>query len=123
MWQALVKYGGKLDPKIAVEAFSNTLLIDGLIESFEPDTHQRLPTLPYKNPFEEMGKRAIQGVKDLGLADRGEYKRQLLYEFKVIKEKGFANYFLTTQRVIKEAKKQMLSGAGPGASAAARVRY
>jgi DNA polymerase-3 subunit alpha len=111
MWQTFEKFGGTLEPKIAIEAFQNTLLIDSLIDTFEPDTHQRLPTLPYKNPFAEMGNRAIEGLKKLGLADRDEYKARMLHELKVIKEKGISNYFLIVQKMIEEAKKEMLVGA------------
>ena len=123
MWHAFEKFGGTLEPKVALQAFDNTLLIDSLIESFEPDTTQRLPTLPYKNSFAEMGQRAIDGLKNLGLSDRDEYKARLLTELKVIKEKGISNYFLIVQKIIQEAKKNMLVGAGRGSAAGSLVCY
>jgi DNA polymerase III subunit alpha len=123
MWKSFEKFGGELEPSIALDAFKNTLLIDSLVEDFEPDTHQRLPTLPYTNTFEEMGRRAIAGLRKLGLADRDEYKQQLLYEFKIIKEKGFANYFLVVQKMIEEARKTQQIGVGRGSAAGSLVCY
>jgi len=123
MWQTFEKFGKTVDTKIALEAFQNTLLIDSLVESFEPDTHRRLPSLPFEDPFMEMAKRAVKGLKGLGLADKDEYKQRLLRELKIIQEKGFSNYFLITQKIIEEAKKYMLVGEGRGSSAASLVCY
>lgn len=123
MWQAFEKFGGTLPPKVVIEAFENTLLIDSLVETFEPDTHKRLPSLPFDNPFKVMGERAIEGLRHHGLADDERYKLRLLHELQVIKEKGFANYFLTTQRIIQEAKKTMLVGEGRGSAAGSLVCY
>lgn len=124
MWQAYVRYGSHaVDERTAIEAFQNTLLIDSLIEDYEPDTKQRLPTLPYENPFKEMGQRAIDGLKRLGLAERDEYRRQLLHELKVIKEKGIAEYFIIVQEIIAEAKKTQLVGAGRGSAGGSLVCY
>lgn len=124
MWKTFEQYGGTLAPKVAMQAFENTLLIDSLIDSYEPDIHKRLPTLKdVENPFQVMGQSAIAGLKALGLADREEYKVRLLHELNVIKEKGFANYFLITQRIINEAKKTMLVGEGRGSAGGSLVCY
>lgn len=124
MWMTYEKLASHvIDQKTAIEAFQGTLLIDSLIEDFEPDTHQRLPTLPFDNPFRKMGQQAIEGLKKLGLADRDEYKDRLLFELQVIKEKGIANYFMVLQQIIEEAKKHMLVGPGRGSSAGSLVCY
>lgn len=123
MWQTYERYGQNVPAKIAMEAFKNTLLIDSLVEDYEPDTKQRLPTLPFENPFKEMGQRAIDGLRKLGLHENEKYKKQLLHELKVIKEKGIANYFLIVQDIIQEAKKTMLVGAGRGSAAGSLVCY
>lgn len=123
MWQTFEKFGGMLEPKIALEAFQNTMLIDSLVDDYEPDTHKRLPSLPYPDPFMEMMNRAVKGLKAHGLAQKDEYKARLLHEMKIIKEKGFANYFLITQQIIEEARKTMLVGEGRGSSAASLVCY
>ncbi len=123
MWQAFEKFGGQLSKSIVIDAFKNTLLIDSLVEDFEPDTHKRLPTLPIEDPFSEMMQRAINGLKSLGLAKDERYKARLLHELRVIKDKGFANYFLTMQKIIGEAKNSMLVGEGRGSSGASLVCY
>jgi len=123
MWQSFLKFGGTLEPKVAIEAMENTLLIDSLVENFEPDTHQRLPSLPYEDPVMELMKRSIDGLKKLGLAHDEKYKARLLSELKVIKDKGFQNYFLMVQRIIEEAKKTMLVGEGRGSSCGSLACY
>jgi DNA polymerase III subunit alpha len=123
MWESFEKFGGDIGPAIAIEAFRNTLLIDSLVEDFEPDTHQRLPKLPFDNPFAEMGKRAIEGLKSLDLAERDEYKDRLMRELSLIKEKGIANYFLVVRQIVAEAKKSQLVGAGRGSAAGSLVCY
>lgn len=124
MWLSYQQYGRDhiLEPVI-MQAFENTVLIDSLIENFEPDTHKRLPTLDYKDPIIEMMQRAVKGLKRLGLANDERYKKQLLYECKVIAEKGFANYFLVMQSIIEKAKETMLVGEGRGSSAGSLVCY
>mgnify|MGYP001580140703 CR=1 FL=1 len=124
MWQTYLQYGKDhiLEP-VVLQAFENTLLIDSLIENFEPDVHKRLPTLKYEDPVIEMMQRAVQGLKQLGLHQDERYKKQLLYECKVIAEKGFANYFLVMQSIISKAKETMLVGEGRGSSAGSLVCY
>ena len=124
MWLSYEKFGGKLDPKVAIEAFQNTLLMDSLVDDFEPDVTQRLPTLKdVQNPFRKMGELAIAEIKKRGLDKDERYSRQLMHELKVIKDKGIAAYFLITRQIITEAKKEMLVGAGRGSSAGSLVCY
>lgn len=123
MWDSFKKYGGEIDAQIAMEAFQNTVLIDGLVEDYEPDTHQRLPTLPVPNPFRDLGERAIAGLKSRGLDKDPLYVNRLMHELKIIKEKGIANYFLITRQIIQKAKEKMLVGAGRGSAASSLVCY
>lgn len=124
MWRSYQQFAGHcIDLKTAIEAFQGTLLIDSLIEDFEPDTRQRLPTLPYEDPFKEMIQRAIDGMKSLGLQDDEKYRDRLRFELGVIKQKGIANYFLVCKQIIEEAKKRMLVGPGRGSAAGSLVCY
>jgi DNA polymerase-3 subunit alpha len=124
MWQSFQKFGKNVPEKIAIQAFQNTLLIDSLVETFEPDTHQRLPTLKgIDNPFKAMGDLAIAELKRRGLHEDHKYVEQLLHELKVIKEKGLANYFLIVREMAAEAKKYMLVGPGRGSAAGSLVCY
>lgn len=124
MWRSYELFAkDHIDEKTMVEAFGNTVLIDSLVEDFEPDTRTRLPTLPYDNPLKELGQRCIEGLKTLGVANDERYKTRLLYELGVIRDKGFMGYFLTTQRIVQEARKTMLIGAGRGSAAGGLVCY
>lgn len=125
MWLAYESFGRSHIPeKKIMEAFANTLLIDSLVDDFEPDTHQRLPTLKeIENPFKMMGELAISEMKRRGLDKDERYVRQLLHELKVIKDKGLANYFMIMRQMIFEARKTMLVGAGRGSAAGSLVCY
>lgn len=52
-----------------------------------------------------------------------EYEQRLTYELKLIKEKGYVDYFMITSDMIKEAKKTMLVGPARGSSAGSLVCY
>lgn len=123
MWESYQKFGKHYIPeKTILEAAQNTILIDSTVEQFEPDTHTRLPAIKGVNePFKELGYRCIEGLKKEGWHKDERYTKQLLYELKVIKDKGFANYFLLVQTMVKEAKKEMLVGPGRGSAAASLV--
>jgi DNA polymerase-3 subunit alpha len=123
MWQSYEKFGRDHIPeKKMMEAFENTLLIDSLVDEYEPDTHVRLPRIiGVADPFKDLGTRCIEGLKKAGWDKDERYVKQLLYELRVIKDKGFANYFLLVQTMVREAKKEMLVGPGRGSAAASLV--
>lgn len=122
MWLTYEKYAKhRIDPKTAQAAFEGTLLIDSLIDDFEPDTRQRLPTLPFEDPYKELKKRAIAGFKALGLDYKDKYVDRLKLEMGVIQAKGISNYFMVCQQIVQAAKKEMLLGAGRGSAAGSLV--
>ena len=125
MWESYEKFGRDHIPEnIMRGAFDNTLLMDSLVDTFEPDTHVRLPAVKdVSDPMKELGIRCIAALKKMGKGDNDDYKRQLLHELKVIKEKGFSNYFLLVQTMINEAKKEMLVGPGRGSACGSLVCY
>lgn len=123
MWNAYEFFGKNIPEKKAIEAFENTLLIDSQIEDFDPDRKMRLPTLSINNPFKKLGENSIVRLKELGLANNRIYKERLLYELKMIKEKGFTKYFLIMKDIIEKAKLKMLVGPGRGSSASSLVCY
>jgi len=116
-------YGAGVPEHLYLQAMENTLLIDGMVEDYEPDTHQRLPTLEYDNPFKKLGEDAIVRLKALGLDKDDRYKERFMHEMKLIREKGFANYFLIMREIIKKAKLQMLVGPGRGSAAGSLICY
>lgn len=116
MWDSYLKWGAEEDRDLVRQAFENSLLIDSMIEPFEPDTHQRLPTLPINDTMRELGKRSIEALKARGFANDERYSQRLLYELKMVKEKGIANYFLIVKQIVEEARKVMRLGPGRGSA-------
>ena len=126
MWESYKTFGANHIPeKVMLEAFANTLLIDSLVDVFEPDTKTHLPAIRgiQQDPFKELGERCINELRRRGLDKNERYTTQLIHELKVIKEKGFGNYFLLVQTMIQEAKKEMLVGPGRGSAAGSLVCY
>lgn len=123
MWDAVLRFGGDIDLRLARDAFENTLLVDSMISDFEPDTHERLPTLGIENPFKALGNVAIARMKELNLDQDEEYRDRFMHEMRLIKEKGFGSYFLIMKDIIDKAKKEMLVGPGRGSAAGSLVCY
>jgi DNA polymerase-3 subunit alpha len=123
MWQSYLKFDPELDPMVVRQAFENSLLMDSLVTDYTPDHRQRLPTLPYPDTFRELGKRAIQGLKDRGLAERDDYQERMLYELGMIRDKGISNYFLVVQEITEAARKEMLIGPGRGSAGGSLICY
>jgi DNA polymerase III subunit alpha len=114
VWESFLRNGKNIDPSLMQAAFENTLLIDSLIEDFEPDTSVKLPSLPIENPTKELAQRAVAAMVARGLDKDERYFNRLFHELKVIRDKGFANYFLITQKIVETAKQRMLVGPGRG---------
>jgi len=123
MYEAYLKWNPELPRAMVDEAFANTLLVDSMIDPYNPDTTPRLPTLPFENPTREMADRALEGLKARGLQSDERYTERFLYELGVIKEKGIAAYFLVVKNIVDEAKKTMLIGPGRGSSAGSLLCY
>jgi len=60
--------------------------------------------------------------KNIDLTDK-TYNERLYYELKMIREKGFEDYFLMVSDLIDYAKSEMIVGAGRGSSAGSLVCY
>ena len=119
----------------APEVIDNTLEIADKC-NYELDwTHMYLPKFPDLEPGETSEER-FRKECETGLAKRyGENWRELTiggenvkdrfeYEYKVICEKGFADYFLIVQEYVRWAKKNGIGvGPGRGSAAGAIVAY
>ena len=123
MWNSYLEFGKNVPEKFARQAFENTLVFDSLVETFEPDTAIRLPTLPFSDTFRELGERAIAGLKAKGFVDNDEYKQRLFYELKMIKDKGISNYFIIMNDIVKEVSKHQLIGPGRGSAGGSLLCY
>lgn len=123
LWNSFKKWNPEVDEKILNQAFDNTLLIDSLIDNFEPDTSMRLPSLPYEDTFEELKQSSNRGLLARNLHEDKKYVDRLNYELDVIKQKGITNYFLVVRNICDSARKEMLIGPGRGSAAGSLICY
>ena len=96
------------------------------IEDIHPNTDMKLPS--YTIPKGKTADQALidackKGLTQRGLHTKKEYVTQLKYELRVIFEKKFSEYFLTTKAIIDLAKKHMFVGPGRGSGAGSLVNY
>lgn len=122
-WESYERFDPTLPKEVVEEAFAGTLALDGLVEAYEPDTRQRLPTLPYPDVLKELGTRAIAGLKAKGLADDDRYRDRLLYELGMIRDKGLSPYFLIMEKITSRVRAEMLIGPGRGSAGGSLVCY
>lgn len=85
-----------------------------------------LPTPPMQlsDKDDELRRLAFKGLKERGLADNPEYVERIEHELAVIKEMGFALYFLILADVIEFAReKGIFVGPGRGSGVSSLVNY
>ena len=123
LWESFRRNNPEVPEDLLNAAFDNTLLADSLVETFEPDTAMRLPSLPYEDTFKELLISSREGLKRRGLEGDDRYVERLGYELGVIKQKGLANYFLVVRNIVDAAKKEMLIGPGRGSAAGSLICY
>lgn len=123
LWDSFRLNNPEVPEDVLAQAFENTLLADSLVESFEPDTRMRLPSLPYPDTFKELMRSSAAGLRERGLHTNDEYVQRLSYELGVIREKGLANYFLVVRNICDAARKEMLIGPGRGSAAGSLICY
>jgi DNA polymerase III alpha subunit len=114
-WKRLYKNNPEMD-----RAINNTHVIS---ESCEDLYLERAPMIKYKGveTIEFLCKIGAKNLK-INLLD-GVYKERYDMELKLIKEKGYGDYFLVVADVIKKAKKRMLVGPCRGSSGGSLVCY
>jgi len=96
------------------------------IEDIHPDTKMKLPsyTIPKgKSANQALIEAAKKGLVAKGLHTQEKYVTQLKHELRIIFEKEFSEYFLTTKAIIDLAKKHMFVGPGRGSGAGSLVNY
>ena len=97
-----------------------------MIGDIHPDRKMKLPS--YVIPEDTTANKALleackNGLKNRGLHARPEYIERLKWELTIIKEKDFAEYFLTMKAIIDIARDKMLVGPGRGSGAGSLVNY
>ena len=106
------------------DIYENTVKVANKIEGY--DIRDGLDLLPaqYQNPNQELQDIAMEGLKNLGLADKQEYLDRLAEEMQVISDKNFGPYFLVVRNMINWAKKEGIRvGPGRGSSAGSLLCY
>lgn len=111
------------------EAIVNTMEIANKVENFEITTKKvLLPGFPLPDNFssedEYLRHLAYKGAAQFYTEITEEVKDRLDFELQVIKEMGFAGYFLIVQDFINQARKMDVAvGPGRGSAAGSAVAY
>jgi DNA polymerase III subunit alpha len=115
------------DDQIMLEAVERTHdVAHHVIGDIHPDRKMKLPS--YVIPEDMTANKALleackQGLKERGVHAKPGYIERLKWELTVIKEKDFAEYFLTMKAIIDIAREKMLVGPGRGSGAGSLVNY
>lgn len=109
------------------EAISNTVLIAERCNVEKDFSQRHLPEfdLPEgENPYDYLMKICYQGIEERYSEITPAMKKRLEYELSVIRQMGFANYFLIVWDLIKYARKAgVIVGPGRGSAAGSLVAY
>ena len=109
---------------VMAEAILNTRRIAASIEDIELDSEVKLPKL-YEDAVEMLTQKAKVGFMERGLRGK-KYHDRLNFELKVICDLGYADYFLTMDRIISDTKAEFgefVVGYGRGSAAGSLVSY
>ena len=115
------------DPQIISDAINRTYdIVHEEIGEINPDREMKLPS--YVIPKGKTASRALldfckKGMIERNLHEDSEYIERLKAEFTVIKDKNFAEYFLTMKAILDIAREKMLIGPGRGSGAGSLVNY
>jgi DNA polymerase-3 subunit alpha len=131
MWEAYKKYSAKCgvqyDDELVLKSLEETYHIaHNRIETFFPDNQVRLPDflLPEGKTAETtLDDLAENALRDMKKWSNKEYHDRLLRELKVIKDRGFAKYFVTMKAISDRANKSYFTGPGRGSAAGSLVAY
>ena len=131
MWESYLKYSEQLkvnyDDDLVKDSIARTEYIaQDLIEDFMPDNEVRLPKFVVprgKTDIQSLTENCLDGLKTKKLNHKQEYVDRLKEELVVIKDRGFAKYFLTMHAITQKASSVQLTGPGRGSAAGSLVAY
>lgn len=115
--------------KLVRESIERTYHIGhDLIEIVYPNDSIKLPktfqvTETIKTPFDQLKTLCLAALNKRGLATKKAYVDQAVYELKVIKNLGVAEYFLAQKEILDVLRRHMLTGVGRGSGAGSLVCY
>lgn len=108
------------------EAAENTVKLVDSVEEFELDKSSKLPKLYGEKSEKILIKKIHDGMKKHGLVGNKEYEDRIKFELKIIKKKGFVDYFLIMDDIISWAKEtygDYSVGPGRGSAAGSLINY
>ncbi len=101
------------------EAIANTNVVAEMIGNYP-----YYEALSIKDLDAELRRLSMKGLAERGLADNPEYIERLKHELEIIKNKGFAVYFLILADVVNWAREQgIFIGPGRGSGVSSLVNY
>lgn len=112
---------------IGIEPIENTARVAKMIGDYPYyENLDLLPTPPMEldDKDDELRRLAFKGLRERGLEDNPEYVERIEHELDVIKQMGFALYFLVLADVIQWARsKDIFVGPGRGSGVSSLVNY
>lgn len=110
------------------DIYENTMEIAGKIGEYDFNSGLDLLPVPKTNADQKLAEMAFEGLEKLRLTDawlgNDVYKQRLEEELSVIRDKGFASYFLVVADMISWAKSQnIMVGPGRGSAAGSLICY
>lgn len=112
---------------IGVEPIANTNVVAKMIGDYPYYEGLDLlptPVMQEADKDDELRRLAFKGLKERGLADNPEYVERIEHELAIIKQMGFALYFLILADVIEFAReKGIFVGPGRGSGVSSLVNY
>jgi DNA polymerase III subunit alpha len=110
------------------EALANSVLISDSIEKFELERKVIMPVFPIPESFQDddeyLKHISYEGAKERYVEITDEVKERIDFELEVIKNMGFAGYFLIVSDLIKAARENdVLVGPGRGSAAGSAIAY
>lgn len=121
------------DWNIVKESIENSYYVaHEVIEKFYPDTKYKFPSFVIQkneDPDEVLKVLCLKSLKKLPKMStftelkRLEYYKRLEMELEVVKNRGFAKYFLTVDKIVSRAKEMMLIGPARGSAGASIIAY
>jgi DNA polymerase-3 subunit alpha len=131
MLESYRKYSDELkvhyDDNLIKDSIERTAYIaHDRIENFMPDNEVRLPKFIVprgKSDIQTLTEHCLSGMKDKSLGTKQEYVDRLKEELYVIRDRGFAKYFLTMHAVADKSSSIQLTGPGRGSAAGSLVAY
>lgn len=130
MWSSYKDYCAPYDfydDNLISESIENSWHIaHDVIGNVQPDISMKLPSFvipPGMTAMEALIEYCKEGLKKKKLHKNRQYLERMKFELSIIRDKDFAQYFLTMKAIIDIAHDQQLTGVGRGSAGGSLVCY